>query len=549
MDKLSSEQCAIVQSDARIRIVVAGPGSGKSRVLVERVVYLVGRGVHPRNIIILTFTNGAAHVLVERLAAIGIIGIGYVGTLHGWCLRLIHEFGDLMGYRANRVSIVTEAAQKQMLDETKKKLGSKISDKALWENNTPDANLIWNEYQHTLKRCNMVDYDGILTVALDLIQRFPEVTDVLKKRVQAMLVDEMQDSNLTDWCIYDAVPAATKFLVGDPDQSCFAFRGARPDIIMDWAQDDGYETMPVSYRCGIEICDAATQLIAYNNTRIPKAVLPAPGVSKGHVEVVRFPDAESEIYAAALAIASEAELHGDNFDGFAVLARTNDLVEHCQKAFKAHGVPVRNTNRVDLPKDWNFTLSCLSLLVDPSNDYHAEQVLRGRNVPQLQINECKLKALRDGTALSTSALLPNTRPATINDASIMLFQLGVSEESMELIRQRIDVLATDMPTVSDLVADLWKHESWTVENDREGVSVLTIHGAKGKEFDHVFVIGCEEGILPSLKIDSDMEEERRLMFVAITRARHHVTLSHAAKRVIWNKPTVQIPSRFLEEIR
>jgi superfamily I DNA/RNA helicase len=190
--------------------------------------------------------------------------------------------------------------------------------------------------------------------------------------------------------------------------------------------------------------------------------------------------------------------------------------------------------------------------VDPANDFHAEAILRARKWPDAKIADLKIIAAKESIYLSTAALLPNTRPATLNDAMIILNSL-LSRESFTLVQSRVRALPAN-PTLSDLLVDLWRRDAWESETDEatDKLTVSTIHGAKGSEWDVVFVTGMEEGIFPHVSANctegKEIEEERRLCFVAVTRAKHRLYLTWAKKRTAFFKTTNQEPSRFIEEM-
>jgi hypothetical protein len=208
------------------------------------------------------------------------------------------------------------------------------------------------------------------------------------------------------------------------------------------------------------------------------------------------------------------------------------------------------------PADWTYTLNVIGLAIDPANDFMAEAILRYRKVQGSRINELKIEANRKDKWLSTCALLPNTRPVTLIDALMWISIMGVSHESMTLIQERMKVLPDDA-TLSDLLVDLTHRDRWILE-DKIGVpdelSVRTIHGAKGSEWNIVFVVGMEEGILPHFNgteaatSEKEIEEERRLCFVAMTRARHRLYLTWAHRRQSFGRVSDQRPSRFIAEM-
>jgi DNA helicase-2/ATP-dependent DNA helicase PcrA len=569
----NDEQLAAIGSTAKTTVVPAGPGSGKSRTLVGRVRFKLAQGMDPREVAILTFTNAGAHVFAERLKP---IRLNYMGTVHGYCMRLIQNHGHLLGYRPNCVSIVTEEAKKLLLSATRERLGRKITDKELIANQTPYARLIWQDYRHWLKRANMVDYDQILVDGLELL-RMDEVRAAIA--IRELLGDELQDSGPADWEIIWHIPADTRFLVGDADQSIYAFRGGSPEIFIHAATLTvenasksgavnlvcGGQEFPLTlnYRSDEAICEAANKLIRHNLNRIDKPIIPVSEIT-GLIQVRRYNHEGEEIYGVWGHIC-ELMQHGGppgfsgNYDEIAVLARTNTLVEKYRETLRGLGLPIKRIGNVRLPADWSHALTVMSLLVDPANDIHAEEVLRRLGSTEEHIGNMRLRAMRDHTQLSTFVFRNVPQPVTFDDAIRALAFLGVGPESLHLIDQRVQVLPNENPTLSDLLADLWRNDTWNVEDPGVGVTVCTMHAAKGKEFDAVFVVAMEEGILPSnqaLKtLDTgDMiaaiEEERRLAFVAITRARHLLFLSHAAKRTAsfgFNELD-QSPSRFLAEM-
>lgn len=553
----NAEQKAAIESDAAVTVVAAGPGSGKSQTLVERVRARVAAGANPKRIVVLTFTNSAAHVFTERLKP---LTVGFAGTLHGYCFRLIQAFGAEIGYRAGSVSIVTEQTQEALLLATAKRLGVKCSRKELFtrQENMPQANLVWDEYRHELKRSNMIDYDGILRDALRLLDH--------RNLVDELYVDEAQDSGDTDWQIYSAIGATSAaFFVGDPDQSIYAFRRGDPRIFVNMATDatNRLITLSLNYRSDIAICDAATRLIRHNSNRIDKPVI---SVSKGQgsVTVSEAVSDNAEIFLAYDAIRKS----GYPFSNCAILCRTNVLVTKFKTMMRGFGVAVKRSGERRMPDDWSIALSAIGLLIDPGNEHHAERLLLAMGRKPHEIAALKLEALRQKTSLATVAIaiLPNTSPATLGDALASLLMLGAGQESMELIRQRVAVLPNENPTLSDLLADLWNNKKWNEVDEGDGITVTTIHGAKGKEWDFVLVPACEERILPMWKPDGEqiywrgphmgevvpnegIEEERRLFFVAITRAKHQLVLTHAKTRTAFFKTTTQEPSRFLTEIK
>lgn len=553
----NKEQWAAIDSDRNTTIVPAGPGSGKSRTLVGRVIRLVKCGIDPARIVILTFTNGGADVFSQRLSDQGIRGIGYMGTLHGYGMKIIQRFGKSIGYRPNTVSIVTEEAKMILLEEINETLGKKLTKKALLAPpETTDQRLIWAEYGHRIKRANMVDYDGILTDTL-LLLKLESVKNALD--VSELLVDERQDSGLIDRDIYWEIPAKSRFFVGDIDQCIYAFRGAAPEFFLSEIESYGAFPLELNYRSDFQICNAANKLIAHNRLRADKKIVPVSELP-GTVAFNEYAHEGDEIYGVwseiKQAMANPTGLHPIDSDEIAVLARTNMIADKARETLRGLGLIIKGGQRVRVPSDWPFVITCLSMMVDPANDLHAESFLRARGDSNEKIKEWKLKALQENKTLATAATLPNMRPASVVDGLQNLVLLGVSDESMELVRQRAGAIPGDEDiTLSDLLTDLFRTDKWENEDKFAGVTVSTIHAAKGKEWAMVFVIGMEEGIFPVLKKDDDarigaarLEEERRLCFVAVTRAKRSLILSCAQQRTMFFKTHDQTKSRFIVEL-
>lgn len=566
------EQQAAIDSDAETTVVAAGPGSGKSWTLVQTVRARVADGVNPKRIVVLTFTNAGAHVYVARLKP---LVLGFAGNVHGYCIRLLQAFGAELGYRAGSISVVTKETQVAMLVATaiklfgKKKGGKpKLSMEEITGNVTEQSQLIWRDYRHDLKTSNMIDFDKILEDGVRLLQ-MRSVIDQLN--VDLLLTDETQDSGKIDWMIFNSVPAKKRFIVGDPDQSIYVFRGGEPSIFVHLAQRDDVKlvTMSHNYRSDMAICEAASSLIRHNRERIFKPVI-AVSNELGSVEVVEVPHGGAEIFKAYQLIRESGYAFGE----CAILCRLNRTAKDFQEKLRGFGVSVKRTGGMKLPADWSFALSAIGLLIDPDNNHHAEQVLRASDTEEAVIESMKQKARIAHLALS-DMMGKGVRGWNITPLPLdVLLLLGVGDESMELIRKRVAVLPNPNPTLSDLLADLWNNDKWNVEDEGDGITVCTIHAAKGKEWDFVLVPACEEGILPKLpklkpltgagahggdtvdflaqenvRIEGSIEEERRLFFVAITRPRHRLVLTHAKERTEFFKTTTRLPSRFLQEIK
>lgn len=538
---LNESQRRAAESNAGTTIVVAGPGSGKSRVLTERIKSRVANGVNPKGIWAISYTNNAAKVITDRLEG---IKLGFAGTLHGAMFRLLQQHGHQIGYRSGTISIVPEDAVESMLSDVANRLRFKISMKRIKARDSQQARLIWDEYEHTLKRSNLVDFACILRDGLRIVQ------GGYVEGVEELYVDECQDSSDVDWAIYWAIPAKAKFLIGDPDQSIFRFRGAHPELLMAAcdAPESTVLTLEQNYRSDIAICRAATALISHNSNRIHKEVA-AVSEAGGAISARGCKnDGEEAMWVACGIGQCPPE------SSIAILCRTNYLAKTLRDFIRSQGIDVQTELRHTLPLDWNKALLIISLLMD-SNDVVVERYLRLTHAVVV-VNRMKLEAVAHGVRLAqlagqTTAIIYYHLGVGIERVTDLLARHSICEECVDVIRQRITLLPQSDPTLADLLQDLYSHQQApeAPSDQQSGVFVGTLHSAKGREWDVVFLPGWEDGLLPKFKDESEIDDERRLAFVGLTRARHRAVISWSAVRQQqWGKPEHQVSSRFIEEL-
>jgi DNA helicase-2/ATP-dependent DNA helicase PcrA len=393
----------------------------------------------------------------------------------------------------------------------------------------PDAKLVWDEYRHVLKRNNLVDYDGILKEGYRILS-------LITPDVHELYVDEAQDSGLDDWNIYLMLPCS-RFIVGDPDQSIYAFRGGHPEILTKFAKAEHVELILLeqNYRSDKAICEAANCLISNNENRVKKNIKPV-STEAGAVDQYQYRDDQEENSM----VASAAQQVFSQGQSVAILCRTNYQAQQIRLMLP------RSAGDQQMPMDWNKALLVMSLLVH-TNDVLVERYLRLQHSAS-EVTAIKLKVQAQGSTLtaiaqnSISALKTGCdKPADVPKA---LAFAHVGEESVNMIRDRIALLPENA-TLAGLLSDLYS----PVEAKEEGNQIFcgTIHSSKGREWDTVFITGCEEGLLPFGK--GEIEEERRLAFVGITRARHRLVLSSCSFRQRqFGGPVQQSPSRFLTEV-
>lgn len=553
MITINKEQRAIVTSTAPEIIVGAGPGSGKTTTIVSRIAARVAAGADEEKIAIISFSNSAAKVFTERLEKVG-IEVGYAGTLHGYMLRLLNKYGGLLGYRAGQpLTILNEEARTQMLRETAERLGYKLTMAAIERNEDRKAQMVNQEYAFTVKRSQMIDYDGILSEGLKLLWRIKSTPDAADIALEELLVDEVQDCAAIDWDIIDAIPAATKTVVGDDLQSMYGFRGARPELFVERAKVGKFFTLEHNYRSDRAICQAANALISHNSGQLPKIIRPV-SEAEGTLEVVSIEHSRDEGSRVLLSLRRQ-NAAGTPWSEMAVLARTNAIVDEIRECLLRTGVPLADSGRRTMPSDWSLCLTALQLMQDPRNNILCEQYLKGRMIAAVVVNRIKMEALKAGGPMSWLAAKQNVCAVEIAesvksvlDVAVRLTKLGIGQESIDLVFARIQALPGKKPSVSDLLADLFNPDDWQEQKKVSGVHVMTIHRAKGSEHDFVIIAGCEEGVLPSGAKNEDLTEARRIMFVALTRARHRVELMWCANRFQYGKVSVQTASRFIKEM-
>lgn len=605
---LNAAQQAVVDSKAALRVVLAGPGSGKTRTLVESVMAVtkanIKGGPNVIRIAVMTFTNAGAGEFRERLNPAhslsglqpyqsqtieGMLGVklAYCGTLHGYCFRLIQRFGNFLGYIPGKVAILPDKERIPRLLASRDKLGKKISEKALVEKSGGqqfDIELVWREYEFLLKRNNLVDFDGILLQGLALLQMTPVRHQV---QLDYLFVDEYQDSALIDQKIYEAIPALNRMYVGDSDQSIFAFRGANPMGFVHLAKSvfdnsltdaEGFK-LELNYRSDTLICLAANQLIGHNRERVEKCIQPVSPL-QGCIEVYSLEDAGQELAYLGATISGRnlGSKKLSESESIAVLYRMKREVKQCRDYLKAMGLAVQEPKYEQRPADWERALLLLGLCLTPSNQILAERYLK-IDYSAAEVNEWILVAQSTGTDLSarvwnkiggTVYHLPGDDVRRFDPT--MLAKAGVSEGTVRMIKERAELLAPDAD-LSDLLHDLHspepKNEEPEKASNEAGIYVGTMHSAKGREWDVVFLPAFEQGIIPSsrncgvcrpckirLEVGSaevgpceNVEEERRLAFVAVTRARHELYISHCAhRRGPWGPVGTGQPSQFIEEM-
>ena len=607
-------------------LVVAGAGSGKTRVLTHRIAHLVSAcGVKPQEILAITFTNKAAGEMRERLE--GILGDVaprmWVMTFHAACGRILRREAPRLGYGSN-FTIYDQADQvrlaKQCLEElerdpkrfvprgihaqismAKNQLIGPEEYKArvasFYDQTVADAYAL---YQRRLHSSNAVDFDDLLMLTVEVLERFPEALTRWQKAFRYVLVDEYQDTNHAQYRLLQLLAGQHKnvFAVGDPDQSIYAFRGADIRNILEFERDFGggrLIALEQNYRSTNSILRAANALITQNRERKPKNLWS----ELGEGDPVRVVEVEDEHAEARFVAAEVASLIEEGYAGseLAVFYRTNAQSRVLEDVLVRQEIPYQV---IGGPKFYERAeiKDAIGYLQVIDNAYDAVSLTRIANRPRRGIGNASLARLQtfadtqgislwealeraDEAGVGAAPLKAVERFRTLMQSSMAgALELSVPEllervleksgylESLEAERTveaqgRIENLLelvgvareyqerADEPGLSEFLQQISLYSDQDdLSAERSLVSLMTLHNAKGLEFRAVFLIGMEEGVFPHSRSleEQGLEEERRLAYVGLTRAKERLTLSHAASRSLWGARGYNLPSRFLDEL-
>ena len=565
MKTLTKSQAEAVASESPLTVLIAGPGSGKTGTIVERIIHLLSNNLAvPAEIMIVTFTNAAAREIEERLAKEydGQILFHYCGTLHGYMLRLMKQHGQLIGFKT-RIAMLDEEQQKALLDDVVRDMKIKapmkdiraalavgperyMIDKA-GGGRAPDGlffvgvELIAYEYYRRIMHSGLLDFDSLLQFGALLARELKKTGVVLPFKY--LFWDEFQDSGKEDAAIFEAFSAATRFVVGDPDQSIYGWRGGRPEFLLGLMKNYDAKVIYLheNFRCDGGIARSANQLIAVNeNTHC--VTLSTTG-KDGEVWITRQRGEVEEQKEIAESIRSQADVNQ-----CAILVRSRALVDRLSKAMESFGIPVVKVERGDKPSDWRVARSLINLFANPDNDLLADWWIQQQKDTKFA-NRIKLEALQGFTSINRHYLKLPTE-VKVRTIPAALAKSGIGQESIDLVNKAIALLPIDA-TIAELSFALGDDELHKKETG-QGLTVTTIHSAKGREWDCVYLPAFEDGTIPVHTKTSTVEEERRLAFVGITRARHKLYVSFAQMRKPafgGYKPEPTTPSPFVDEMR
>jgi len=630
LQDLNRPQRRAVECLDRPCLVLAGAGSGKTGVITRKVAWLIGKGYAPRSIYAVTFTNKAAREMKQRVARLlgGKAASGFrISTFHslGQCilLRESHRLGYRRGFSimdARDVeTCLSELAHRDQQDaEFSRQCSYQIS---RWKNDfiDPETALeladtplqqiqarIYHDYRQQLLACNAMDFDDLIMLPVILFRNHPEVLNQWQDRIRYLLVDEYQDTNTSQYELIRLVCGLRQKLtvVGDDDQSIYAWRGARPENLRRLQQDfPALEVVKLeqNYRSSNRILGAANRLIANNGHIYEKKLWSAAGPGDP-IRVFPCKNAEDEAGRIAVDILSRRFQENMPCSEFAILYRSNFQSRNYEKALRDNSLPYRVTggNAFFERREIKDLLAYLRLLNNPDDD---AALLRIVNVPRREIGAATIRTLAEYAAGRRRSLdaasrelgllesLGNRARVRLQGFAGLIAELRLSadsEDAMSLCRRVISSLdyadwleqtsgsrkqaEAAMENVTELVswignlqkdredpslAGILPHLSLMsiLENDadrdqQDAVQLMTIHAAKGLEFDHVYLVGFEEDSLPhhQCQDDESIEEERRLAYVGITRAARSLTLSYAKSRHRFGERQQCEASRFLYEL-
>lgn len=615
-------------------LILAGAGSGKTRVLTHRIAYLIEeKGVNPWNILAITFTNKAAEEMRQRVDSL--VGIGaesiWVSTFHSMCVRILRRYIDRLGYD-NRFTIYDTDDQKTLMKEVCRKtdidtkrfkermllsvISSAKNEMILPEEFELNAGgdfvqlkiaKVYKEYEAQMRANNALDFDDLLVKTVRLLETQPDVRENYQERFRYIMVDEYQDTNTVQFRLVSLLAGKYRNLcvVGDDDQSIYKFRGANIRNILDFEKefsDAKVIKLEQNYRSVGNVLEVANSVIRNNKGRKEKTLW--TDNEKGEkIRLRQFDTAYDEAQFIAEDIKDETA-QGANYSDHAVLYRTNAQSRLLEEKFVAMNIPYKIVGGINFysRREIKDVLSYLKTIDNGKDDLAVRRII---NVPKRGIGLTTINRIQESAAargigfydaLSAPDLIPGIgRSASKLDsfAALIEYFKGRSEESgvtdllteviektgytesleaddpeeLEARVQNIDELVSkaavyeescsdrgERPTLSGfleevaLVADID-----SVAEDRDYVILMTLHSAKGLEFPHVYLAGMEDGLFPSyMSISGDdpeeLEEERRLCYVGVTRAEEKLTLTCARMRLVRGERQYNSMSRFIKEM-
>ena len=638
LENLNKEQLSAVKTTQGSLLILAGAGSGKTKVLTSRIAYMVQNGINPRDILAVTFTNKAAKEMKERLSAIlgeNTVKYMWVGTFHSICGRILRQDIDNYQFQSGKkldknftiydeqdsLALIKQAIKKLNLDEKMyvPKLVKSIISNA--KNKMQDAytyatfardfksqriSQVYDIYETALNNNNAIDFDDMLMLCVKLLEQNNEVREKYYNRFQHILVDEFQDTNQAQYNLIKAlytndletIPQTRSLcVVGDVDQSIYSWRGADFKIILNFQhdfKDCKLIKLEQNYRSTAKILNAANAIIENNEQRVDKVL----HSNKGDGDKITYYEANDDADEANY-IASTIKRTSANYNQFAILYRTNAQSRSLEEACISLGIPYKIYGGLKFydRKEIKDAIAYLKLIY---NEHDSQSLKRIINVPKRAIGDTTIKHLQDfadANDISLYQAIQNLDKIDTIQAraktkleefaklikffqnaqskyplhefiSYMLEQSGYlrelksentpeDEARIENLQEFVNVASEFIPeeennTLGEFLAQVsLVSDLDNMEEVSNNVTLMTLHAAKGLEFPIVFMAGLDEKIFPSSRSSnslSELEEERRLMYVGVTRAEEKLYITHAQRRQMWGKYDYYQPSRFIDEI-
>lgn len=608
-------------------LILAGAGTGKTRVLTARISHMINEGIQPKHILSVTFTNKAATEMRERVKGMVRDGLGkkvVLGTFHAFCAKLLREFAEHVGYKNNFV-IYSQSEQESLLKRVLKTLLIKeetmdinvlLSRMSKSKNDgvplgDPEQNLdaaVMERYQAEMRGLNVMDFDDLLTLGVKLLEENAGVRRTVQDRHRFVMVDEFQDTNSLQMRLLRAlVPAPYNVcVVGDDDQSIYGWRGAEITNITqfeDFFPNPHVIKLEENYRSTTPVLHTANSLIVNNAGRRPKTLW-----SRNHgndlVRLITTADEKEEADMIAKEVESARFASNQPFEDFAVLFRTNDQSRVLEQAFRQRKIPYRVVGARSFfdRREVKDVLAYLTVLHNPHDDISLLRILntptrgigsataelaRDRSMEKSysiwvalcdedflrQIPEKGRNAIRNFTALISKYSAPANTPGT--NLTEMAQALLLETEYMAWL-QKAAKTPEDYTNWENGIKELFKSltdyeqenrkdglggfiDQVCLNDEREekddiekkkGVCLITLHASKGLEFPIVYLPGIEQGVLPHRRSyeEGRVDEERRLFYVGITRAKKKLTISYTRTRMKWGQKQTSLPSPFLKEL-
>lgn len=625
---LNEQQLDAVTVTGGATLVLAGPGSGKTRVLTHRIAYLIDQlGIPPYRILAVTFTNKAANEMKKRLESLVPERAQnvWLGTFHSICVKILRREARYLPVDSNftiydaddQVALIKNILKDLDLNDKLYRPGAiqetisrakneMIMPKQYNVRTSRDAKIqeIYERYQASLRACNAMDFDDLLLSALSLLYENDDIREKYASRFEHVLVDEFQDTNQIQYELVRLLSSAHKnlFVVGDEDQSIYRWRGADYRNVLRFEEDYGNFSkvlLEQNYRSTQKVLDLARSIIDQNHHRTPKALF----TERGSGSLIRFYNAEDDRDEADYVVRTiQSEIKkGISPVSFAIMYRMNSQSRMLEEAFMKAGIPYRlvGAQRFYGRREVKDVIAFLKLVQNPKDEVSIRRVI---NVPPRKIGDKSLEKLAEVARLTESSLgdvlqelgvlgseseiwgaldrsaasiyqfarlmvgwlkikdkvsLPDLFDRILLDVEYQEYLQDGSEEEVidrwgnvqELRRQAFEFEELGLASLLENLALVSDQD--TIADRPDSPTLLTLHAAKGLEFDRVFIIGLDDGVLPhnrSFEDEEEMAEERRLFYVGITRARDQLYLVRAERRSMFGSYEMQFPSRFFKDV-